>query len=114
MQIKTLPIARQQYIDKIGKTAVETSIGTVWANGDTSNNSARVVTIVINEVGDTFVAKNDSKTVDEKQKPLYRAGDTVTRQKQSLDFKSFDGFGSASEFVKSATAFGTQLIVQMS
>jgi hypothetical protein len=107
MQVKTLPIIRQSFIDKLGKTAIETSSGTVWSNGDTSGNNARLVTIVINEIGDTFVAQKDSK------QGYFKAGDTVTRRTQSLDFKSFDGAGQATEFAKAAQAFGLQIIYQM-
>jgi hypothetical protein len=112
MKFENQPIIAQRFIEKLGKTAIETPNGTVWANGDTSNNGARIVSIVINEVGDKFIAQNDSKTLKD-GKPLFLKGETVTRLKQSMEFKSFDGAGSATEFAKAASVFGTQLIVQM-
>jgi hypothetical protein len=108
MQVKTLPIIRQMFIDRIGKTAIETESGTVWANGNTEDNKARFVSIVINEIGDKFVAQKDSK------KGYFKAGETVTRQSQSLEFKSFDGQGAASEFAMAAKTLGLQLVVQLS
>ena len=117
MKITTLPIIRKYFAAKIGKTAIECSNGsetiTVFANGDQSSSNALLCNIVINEVGDTFVAGTDSKTLDDKGKPVYKKGDTVTRKKQSMDFKSLAGDNRATEFAQGAKAFGLQLIVQM-
>lgn len=107
MKIEFCPIISQSFREKIGKTVIETPVGTVWANGDTSQNGARTVAVVIHEVGDKFVASVDSKN------GYFKKGDTVIRQNQSIEFKSFDGFGTATEFAKSAKAFGLQLVVQM-
>jgi hypothetical protein len=58
----------------LGKTAVEVRNGntllTVWANGDQSGISALLANIVVNEVGDKFVASIDSKKFDANKKPL--------------------------------------------
>lgn len=82
-------IVRMSFSDKIGKTAIETEHGTVWANGNVTDNRSTKVNIVVNEVGDTFVAGSDSKQLDANKKPIFLKGATVTRQKQSTEFKSF-------------------------
>lgn len=82
-------IVRMSFSDKVGKTAIETEHGTVWANGNVTDNRSTKVNIVVNEVGDTFVAGSDSKQQDANKKPIFLKGATVTRQKQSTEFKSF-------------------------
>lgn len=118
MQTLLLPIVRKQFSDKVGKTIIECSHNnstvTVFVNGDCERSSALLANIVVNEVGDTFKASKDSKNVDPTtKKPLYKAGDTVVRAKQSYDFKSFAGDNKGAEFAQGAKAFGLQLVVQM-
>lgn len=117
MQAMTLPIISMNFRASIGKTAIEVKKGnqvlTVWANGDQSSASAILANIVVNEVGDKFVATSDSKQLDDKQKPLFKKGDTVIRTKESYDFKSFTGTSQAAQFAQAAQAFGLNLIVQM-
>ncbi len=107
MKISTEPIIGQFYREKIGKTAIETALGTAWANGDTTNNGALLVNIVVNEVGDKFIANKDS------DKGYYKKGESVTRKAQSIEFKSFGGNNAATQFAQGAKAFGLQLVVQM-
>ena len=113
-----VPVVRKSFIEKLGRTAIECdhngSIITVWANGDLSSRPELLCNITINEIGDTFLAKSDSKTKGEDGKPLFKEGQTVKRQKQSADFKSLSGNNSATQFAQGAKAFGLQLIVQMS
>ncbi len=118
MKLATLPIMGKRFSQDLGKTIIEARDGgnlvTVFANGDVSSSSATLVNVAINEVGDTFVAQKDSKTMAQDGKtPLYKKGDTVTRQKMSVEFKSLTGDNSAAQFAQSASAFGLQLIVQM-
>lgn len=117
MQTLLVPIIRKQFSDKIGKTIVECSHNnatvTVFVNGNHEQSNALLANIVINEVGDTFKASKDSKTLDANQKPIYKVGDTVVRTKQSYDFKSFAGENKGAEFAQGAKAFGVQLVVQM-
>lgn len=119
MKALCLPIVSNTFVEKLGKTAIVVKNGnnqliTVWANGDQSNCKALLANIVVNEIGDTFVAGNDSKTIDEKtKKPVFVKGDVVTRQKQTEEFKSFAGENQAAQFAQAANAFGLQLVVQM-
>jgi hypothetical protein len=117
MKALTLPIVGMNFRPTVGKTAVEVRNGnsllTVWANGDQSGISALLANIVVNEVGDKFVATSDSKQFDANKKPLFKKGETVVRNKESYDFKSFGGQNRAAEFAQAASAFGLQLVVQM-
>lgn len=118
MKVLTLPIVRKFFSDKIGKTAIECSYQnetlTVFANGDQSGDNSLLCNVVINEVGDSFVATRDSSTIDSTtKKPLYLKGEKVMRQKQGIEFKSFTGNNTATQFAQGASAFGLQLIVQM-
>lgn len=115
MKNLTLPIIRMNFVEKLGKTAIECSNGiTVFANGDISNSNALLCNVTINEVGDTFTATKDSGRLQSDGKtPLYKKGDVVTRQTQSYEFKSFAGSNSAAQFAQAASAFGLQLVVQM-
>ena len=58
MKHLTLPIIAMKFNQTIGKTIIETSSGTVFANGDVSDSPALLVNLTINEIGDTFVAGN--------------------------------------------------------
>ena len=113
----TLPIVSMNFRSTIGKTAIEVRKGnqvlTVWANGDQSSAQAILANIVVNEVGDKFVASSDSKTLGKDNKPVFKKGDTVTREKESYDFKSFTGTSQAAQFAQAAQAFALNLIVQM-
>ena len=95
MKALCLPIVSNTFIEKLTKTAIIVRNGnqllTVWANGDQSGGKAIMANIVINEIGDTFVATNDSKTMNDKGKPVFLKGQTVVRQKQTEEFKSFAG-----------------------
>lgn len=117
MKALTLPIVENKFVDKVGKTAITVRNGnqllTVWANGDQSGCKALLANIVVNEIGDTFVATNDSKTLDANKKPVFLKGDTVVRQKQTEEFKSFAGDNRAAEFAQAASAFGLTLNVVM-
>lgn len=120
MQALTLPIIRKQFSAKIGKTIVECKLPngttlTVFANGDCSSDNSLLANIVVNDIGDKFVATADSKKFGtDGVTPLFRKGATVTRAVQSYDFKSFAGNNTATQFAQGASAFGLQLIVQMS
>ena len=119
MKALCLPIVENKFVDKLSKTAITVRNGnsllTVWANGDQSNSKAILANIVVNEVGDSFVATADSKNVDPTtKKPLFLKGQTVVRQKQTEEFKSFAGDNTAAQFAQSASAFGLQLNVVMS
>ena len=117
MKALTLPIVSANFRPTVGKTAIEVRNGnsllTVWANGDQSGIAALLANIIVNETGDKFVATSDSKQLDANKKPLFKKGDTVTRTKESYDFKSFAGQNRAAEFAQAASAFGLNLIVQM-
>lgn len=118
MKVLTLPVIRKFYTDKIGKTAIECkyqdSTLTVFANGDVSLDNSLLCNVQINEVGDKFTATRDSSTIDDKtKKPIYMKGDVVTRQKASVEFKSFAGNNTPAQFAQSAAAFGLQLNVVM-
>lgn len=117
MQTLLLPIVKKTFSKKISKTAIECSHNgttlTVFANGDYEKSNALLCNIVVNEIGDKFVASKDSKNKGTDNKPLYKKGDTVTRGKQSYEFKSFAGENKGAEFAQGAKAFGLQLIVQM-
>lgn len=117
MKALCLPIVSNTFVEKLSKTAIVVRYGnsllTVWANGDQSGCKAIMANVVVNEIGDTFVATNDSKTMNEKGKPVFLKGDVVTRQKQTEEFKSFAGENRAAEFAQAASAFGLQLVVQM-
>lgn len=89
MRIIQANITALKFIEQLGKTAIETNEGTVWAQGNVTRDRSTKVNIVINEVGDTFVAGSDSKKLDDKNKPLFKKGDTVVRKVQSMEFKSF-------------------------
>lgn len=119
MKALCLPIVENKFVDKLGKTAITVRNGngqllTVWANGDQSTSKAILANIVVNEIGDTFVATADSKTLDANKKPIFLKGHTVVRQKQTEEFKSFAGDNTAAQFAQSASAFGLQLNVVMS
>lgn len=117
MRALTLPVIRKQFIERLGRTAVECQLGnatvTVWASGNREDDPSLLANIVINEIGDKFTASKDSSTNDDKGKPIYKKGDVVTRQKQSEEFKSFAGNNAAAQFAQSASAFGLQLNVIM-
>ena len=117
MKIVLAPIVRKYFAEKIGKTAIEVSVNnqtlTAFVNGDQSSNPALLANLRINEVGDTFVAASDSKVMDTTGKPLYLKGQTVTRQKPSVDFLSFSGNNTATQFAQGAAGFGLQLNVIM-
>lgn len=118
MKNVTLPVIRKFFAEKIGKTAIECTYGdtvlTVFVPGDKSNDPSLLCNITINEVGDTFTATKDSSTMAADGKtPVYKKGDTVVRQKQSVEYKSFAGDNQAAQFAQAANAFGLQLIVQM-
>lgn len=117
MQAITVPIVGMNFRSSVGKTAIEVKYGnqvlTVWANGDQTSAQAVLANIVVNQVGDKFVATNDSKSLGADKKPLFKKGETVTRTKESYDFKSFTGTGQAAQFAQAAQAFGLSLIVQM-
>lgn len=116
MKNLTLPVLSKKFIVDQGKTVVECNhngaILSVWVPGDRTMDNSLLCNVTINEVGDTFVATKDSKTI-ENGKPLYVAGETVTRAKQSVEFKSFTGNNSAAQFAQSAAAFNLQLNVIM-
>ena len=118
MKAITLPVLDKKFIPSLGKTAIEFNlngvVSTVFANGDQSTSSALLVNVVVNEIGDSFVATADSKTLDKDKKPLFTKGQTVVRQKQSMEFKSFTGEGAPAQFAQAAGAFGLQLNVVMS
>jgi len=117
MQTLLVPIIRKQFSDKVGKTIIECSHNnstiTVFMAGDHENSPALLANIVVNEVGDTFKASKDSKTLDAQKKPIYKAGDTVVRTKQSYDLKSLAGDNRGAEVAQGAKAFGVPLIFQM-
>lgn len=118
MKALTLPVLDKKFIPSLGKTAIEFNlngvVSSVFANGDQSTSSALLVNVVVNEIGDSFVASADSKTLDPTtKKPLFLKGATVVRQKQSMEFKSFTGEGAPAQFAQAAGAFGLQLNVVM-
>ncbi|NBU82540.1 MAG: hypothetical protein EBS55_12905 [Flavobacteriaceae bacterium] len=99
MKTLTTTITKLFFAEKIGKTAVETPEGTAFVAGNHSANKSTKVNIVINEVGDKFVATKDSANGH------FKAGETVTRQAQSIEFKSFVP-SVAEQFVDAAAARG--------
>ena len=118
MKALTLPVVSCRFVPSLGKTAIEVRengvISTVFANGNQEGTNAILANIVVNEVGDTFVATADSKTMDKDGKtPIFKKGATVVRQKESREFKSFTGNNSAAQFAQAASAYGLQLVVQM-
>ncbi len=118
MKSLTLPVISMNFVESVGKTAIQiqmnNALETVWANGNQAHSNALLVNLVVNEVGDTFVATNDSKTLDvTTKKPIFTKGQVVSRQKQTVEFKSFKGDNSAAQFAQAASAFGLQLVVQM-
>jgi hypothetical protein len=119
MKALLLPIVEIKFVDSLGKTAITCKEGneklvTVWANGNQNGTGALLANIVVNEIGDTFVATSDSKVMGADGKtPIFKKGDVVKRQKQTEEFKSFAGNNSAAQFAQSAGAFGLQLNVIM-
>ena len=118
MKSLTVPVISKQLIEKNGKTVVTVFINGkeegIWVNGDQSQDPSLLVNITINEVGDTFVASKDSTTMgSDGETPIYKKGDTVTRQKSSIEFRSFQGANQAANFAQAANAYGLQLVVQM-
>jgi len=117
MKALTLPIIGMTFQPKIGKTSIDMNYNgitlTAFANGNCASDDATLCSIVLNEVGDKFVAQRDSRTLDENNEPVFKAGDTVTRLKESVEFKALTGRGSAAQFAQAAKAHGLQLIVQM-
>ena len=118
MKALTLPIVEIKFIESLGKTAITVRNGnqllTVWANGDQTASKALLANIVVNEIGDTFVATSDSKKLGPDNKtPLFKKGEVVTRQKQTEEFKSFAGENQAAQFAQAASAFGLNLQVVM-
>ena len=119
MQVLTLPIIEAKFIETNGKTVIscqgDKKIITVWVEGDKSSSKALLANIVINEVGDTFLANRDSNQKDAAGQPIYLKGATVTRQKESTEFKSFAGDNTAAQAVQAVNAFGIKnfnLVVQ--
>jgi hypothetical protein len=118
MKLVLAPAVRKYYAEKIGKTAVELSLNnstiTVFVNGNHQDNPALLVNARINEVGDSFVATSDSKVMDASgKKPIYKKGDKVIRQKESVDFLSFAGNNTPTQFAQGAAGFGLNLQVVM-
>ncbi len=117
MKVKTLPVISMRFVEKLSKTAIELddngSVITVFANGDMTQNGGLLCNIVVNEVGDKFTATKDSSTLDDKGKPIYKKGETVTRQTQSCEYKSLTGNGQAAQFAQAAGAFKLTLNVVM-
>jgi len=115
MKNLTLPIIRKMFVEKLGKTAIELANGiTVFANGDVTSDQSILCHVVVNEVGDTFTATRDSNTMSADGKtPLYKKGQVVTRQKQSVEFKGFAGNNAPAQFAQAASAYGLQLQVVM-
>ena len=117
MKIVTAPIVKKYFAEKIGKTAIECAVNgqtiTAFVNGNKEQEPSILASLRINEVGDTFVAQKDSAKMDDSGKPYYLKGETVTRQSQSVDFLSFAGNNSATQFAQGASAFGLQLNVIM-
>ena len=56
MKTVATTITKLFFAEKIGKTAVETPEGTAFVAGNHSANKSTKVNIVINEVGDKFIA----------------------------------------------------------
>jgi hypothetical protein len=110
MKNLTRPIIQSRFSESLGKTIISTDVGDVFAKGDVSKSPAILVNITVNEIGDTFVARKDSKTMKEgtTDQPIYLAGDTVTRETQSLDFRSLAGLTQAASMMQAAAAFGFQ------
>lgn len=118
MKALTLPVLNKKFIESLGKTVIEFQyagqLQSVFANGDQTSSAAVLVNVVVNEVGDSFVATSDSKTMDKDGKtPIFKKGATVVRQKQSMEFKSFTGEGAPAQFAQASSAFGLTLNVVM-
>lgn len=142
MKIITATVLNKKFQSQFGKTVIECANGgkqlAAWAPGDCESDGSLFVNLVINEVGDTFVARRDSsrtqskkvmvavqdpafpkdttKTIQQEQEiqaPLYLKGETVTRQAQSIEFKSFAGNNDPARFAQAAGAYGLQLNVIM-
>ena len=117
MKLLTVPVVAKRYVAG-NLTAIEVNVNgqikTAFKTGDHTADPSILANIVIHEPGDKFTAVADSKKIDEKTKqPLYKKGDVVTRQNESVEFKSFAGNNRATEFAQGAAAFGLNLIVQM-
>ena len=117
MRTLTTPIIKKNFIPGIGKTAIEFVLDgqtqACFAPGNLEEKPDLLVNVVINEVGDKFTANKDSAQMGADGKPIYKKGDVVTRQKQSIDYKALTGSGQATAFAQGAQAFGLQLVVQM-
>lgn len=125
MRILTLPVIAKTFSSKIGKTAIEcrnqNATLTVWANGDMSDSPALLCNVVVNEVGDSFVATKDSNTLvpaptatdKSATKPAFLKGEKVVRLKESAEFKSLTGNSQAAQFAQAAGAYGLTLNVVM-
>lgn len=118
MKVLTLPVIRKFFSEKIGKTAIECkyqdSTLTVFTNGDVSTDPSLLCNVQVNEVGDKFMATRDSaKMQSDGKTPLYKKGDVVVRQAQSVEYKSFAGNNAPAQFAQSAAAFNLQLNVVM-
>jgi len=117
MKNLTLPVMEKKFIERLGKTVINCNhndrVVSVWANGDITNEAGLLCNVVINEIGDTFVAAKDSSRKDKDGKPLYKQGETVTRQLESCEFKQLTGKTQATEFAAAASAFGLNLTIQM-
>jgi hypothetical protein len=111
--VVTSPIVRSFYSEKLGKTVIETQEGTVFKNGSLEG-SPLMVTFEIHEVGDTFIASSDSKTIDpQTKKPLFLKGDKVVRKTRTLEFKSVGGDDPQTRFVSGAKTYGLTLNLVM-
>lgn len=112
MKTINLPIINSTFT-KNGKTAIEVNNNnnpiTIWVNGNAVGNPALTVNIKVNEVGDTFVATKDSQTLDTNNMPVFKAGDTVTRMKETYEFKSFgsNNGNTMAQAMEAAKVFGT-------
>ena len=117
MKILTLPVIEKKFIERLSKTVINCEhkdrVISVWVNGDITNEAGLLCNVVINEIGDTFVAAKDSSKKDKDGKPLYKEGATVTRQVESYEFKQFAGTTEATAFVAAASAYGLALTIQM-
>ena len=128
MKLKILPILEKKFIPKNGKTVIICNDNgnrlEVWVNGNQEDSPALLCNVQVNEVNDTFVASKDSsrmvphptdKDPKDATKPLmvlaYRKGETVKRQVESVEFRSFAGNNAPTQFAQAASAFGLQLQV---
>ncbi len=55
------------------------------------------ISFKVHEAGDTFVATKDSKTLVD-GKPVFLKGETVTRQKESIEVLGFTGMNKVSQY----------------